>query len=32
VRRGFRAIIADGRCDPAELVGLSLGTDQPGRR
>ena len=32
VRRGFRAIIADGRCDPAELIGLSLGTDQPGRR
>jgi len=32
VRRGFRAIIADGRCDPAELIGLGLGTDQPGRR
>ncbi len=28
VRRGFRAIIADGRCDPADLL---AGTNSPER-
>jgi predicted dehydrogenase len=32
VRRGFRAVIADGPRDPAELAGFGLGTERPGHR